>query len=248
MLDLTYYKRLITSEYRRSVNFTAMVEKLLSYGLDLDSSATDLITAFEVDCATTAQLDILGAIVGVSRQLTFEPSAAAAGDIVCPAPTEIASGTEYPIINTPEPQNMASVSFISGFPPGGMNDSNSMMDDDLFRLLIKARIIQNAWKGTITELYELWESVMGKDKHLSIEDLQDMSFNIVLQGDYTALERELIIHAYIIPKPEGVRINVLTFVSTDGLPLFSYDYNTMRYSGYNSHWAVEGSELTNGEK
>lgn len=83
---------------------------------------------------------------------------------------------------------------------------------------------------------------MGKDKHLSIEDLQDMSFNIVLQGDYTALERELIIHAYIIPKPEGVRINVLTFVSTDGLPLFSYDYNTMRYSGYNSHWAVEGSE------
>ena len=143
---------------------------------------------------------------------------------------------------------MASVSFISGFPPGEMNNSNSMMDDDLFRLLIKARIIQNAWKGTITELYELWESVMGKDKHLSIEDLQDMSFNIVLQGDYTALERELIIHAYIIPKPEGVRINVLTFVSTDGLPLFSYDYNTMRYSGYNSHWAVEGSELTNGEK
>ena len=53
-----------------------------------------------------------------SRQLSFEPSVAATGDIVCPAPTEIASGTEYPIINTPEPQNMASVSFISGFPPG----------------------------------------------------------------------------------------------------------------------------------
>ena len=51
MLDLTYYKRLITSEYRRSTNFTAMVERLLSYGLDLDSSATDLITAFEVDYA-----------------------------------------------------------------------------------------------------------------------------------------------------------------------------------------------------
>ena len=83
MLDLTYYKRLITSEYRRSTNFTAMVERLLSYGLDLDSSATDLITAFEVDYATTAQLDILGAIVGVSRQLSFEPSAAATGDIVC---------------------------------------------------------------------------------------------------------------------------------------------------------------------
>lgn len=114
MLDLKYYKRLITSEYRRSANFTVMVERLLSYGLDLDRSASDMITAFEVDYATTAQLDILGVIVGVSRQLSFEPSAAT-GDIVCPAPTEIASGTEYPIINTPEPQNMASVSFISGF-------------------------------------------------------------------------------------------------------------------------------------
>ena len=242
MLDLTYYKRLITSEYRRSANFTAMVEKLLSFGLDLDDSSSKMITAFDVDYATTAQLDVLGTIVGVSRQLTFEPSVIAAGDIICPTPTEIASGTEYLIINTPEPQNMASVSFISGFPPGEMNDGNSMMDDDLFRLLIKARIIQNAWKGTIAELYNLWEAVMGADKKLAIEDLQDMSFNIVLQGDYSALERELIIHAYIIPKPEGVRINVLTFVSTDGLPLFSYDYNTMRYSGYGSHWAEAEKE------
>ena len=78
---------------------------------------------------------------------------------------------------------------------------------------------------------------MGRDKKLAIEDLQDMSYNIILQGDYTQLEQELIIHAYVIPKPEGVRINMLTFVSADGLPLFSYDYNTMRYSGYGSHWA-----------
>ena len=103
--------------------------------------------------------------------------------------------------------------------------------------MIKARIIQNTWKGTIGELYDLWDAVMGVNKKLSIEDLQDMSYNIVLQGDYTQLEEELIIHAYVIPKPEGVRINVLTFVSTDGLPLFSYNYNTMRYSGYESHWA-----------
>ena len=117
-----------------------------------------------------------------------------------------------------------------------MGEGN-LLDDEVFRLMIKARIIQNAWKGTIGELYDLWDAVMGANKKLSIEDLQDMSYNIVLQGDYTQLEEELIIHAYVIPKPEGVRINVLTFVSTDGLPLFSYDYNTMRYSGYESHWA-----------
>ena len=236
MQNLDYYKRLITSEYRHSPRFVAMVKKLVNYGLDLDDSIANMIVAFEVDNASTAQLDILGAIVGVSRQLTFEPTAAAIGEVICPSPAEIASGEVYPIIYTPTPDKMAGTPFLSGYPPAEMGDGN-LLDDEVFRLMIKSRIIQNTWKGTIGELYDLWNAVMGADKKLSIEDLQDMSYNIVLQGDYTQLEEELIIHAYIIPKPEGVRINVLTFVSTDGLPLFSYDYNTMRYSGYGSHWA-----------
>lgn len=236
MQNLDYYKRLITSEYRHSPRFVAMVKKLVNYGLDLDDSIANMIVAFEVDSASTAQLDILGTIVGTSRKLTFEPTAAAIGEVICPSPAEIASGEVYPIIYTPAPDKMAGTPFLSGYPPAEMGDGN-LLDDEAFRLMIKSRIIQNTWKGTIGELYELWNAVMGADKKLSIEDLQDMSYNIVLQGDYTQLEEELIIHAYIIPKPEGVRINVLTFVSTDGLPLFSYDYNTMRYSGYSSHWA-----------
>lgn len=236
MQNLDYYKRLVTSEYRSSSRFTAMVQKLLSYGLDIDDSINNMIVAFEVDNASTAQLDILGQIVGVSRQLKFEPTAAAIGEVICPTPAEMASGEVYPIIYTPTPDKLASTQLLTGYPPAEMGDGN-LLDDEVFRLMIKARIIQNTWKGTIGELYDLWDAVMGVNKKLSIEDLQDMSYNIVLQGDYTQLEEELIIHAYVIPKPEGVRINVLTFVSTDGLPLFSYDYNTMRYSGYGSHWA-----------
>lgn len=246
MQNLDYYKRLVTSEYRHSPRFTGMVQKLLSYGLDIDNSINNMIVAFEVDNASTAQLDMLGSIVGVSRQLKFEPSAAAIGDVICPSPAEMASGEVYPIIYTPTPDKLASTSMLTGYPPAEMGEGN-LLDDEVFRLMIKARIIQNTWKGTIGELYDLWDAVMGANKKLSIEDLQDMSYNIVLQGDYTQLEEELIIHAYVIPKPEGVRINVLTFVSTDGLPLFSYDYNTMRYSGYESHWAeAEKGELING--
>ena len=236
MQNLDYYKRLVTSEYRHSPRFTAMVQKLLSYGLDIDNSINNMLLAFEVDNASTAQLDILGQIVGVGRQLKFEPSAAAIGEVICPLPAEMASGEVYPIIYTPTPDKLESTPMLTGYPPAEMGEGN-LLDDEVFRLMIKARIIQNTWKGTIGELYDLWDAFMGANKKLSIEDLQDMSYNIVLQGDYTQLEEELIIHAYVIPKPEGVRINVLTFVSTDGLPLFSYDYNTMRYSGYESHWA-----------
>ena len=82
MQNLDYYKRLVTSEYRHSPRFTAMVQKLLSYGLEIDDSINNMIVAFEVDNASTAQLDILGQIVGVSRQLIFEPSAAAPGEVI----------------------------------------------------------------------------------------------------------------------------------------------------------------------
>lgn len=231
-----YYHRLITSEYRHSPKFVAMVEKLAGYGQDADVIADDIINAFNVDTATTAQLDIIGAIVGTSRELNFEPSAIAIGDIICPTPEELASGEEFHIINTPGPDALNGVSYLSGFPPEEMQDGN-LFDDDIFRLMIKARIIQNTWKGTLPELYDLWQTLFPNSKVMQIQDLQDMSYNVVMQGDYTELEQELILHGYIIPKPEGVRINILSFVDVNGLPLFSYDYNNMTYSGYGSHWA-----------
>lgn len=231
-----YYLKLITSQYRASPRFAEMIAALLKAGQDADVIADGIIAAFNIDTATTLQLDIIGAIVGVSRSLKFEPSAIAIGDIICPTPEELASGEEFPIIYTPPPDQLNNVRFVTGFPPEEMQDGN-LLNDDVFRLMIKAKIIQNTWKGTLPELYKLWASVFPENKKISIQDLQDMSYNIVMQGDYTDLEQELILYGYIIPKPEGVRINILTFVSTDGLPLFSYDYNTMRYSGYESHWA-----------
>ena len=231
-----YYLKLTTSQYRASPKYNAMLEALLKAGQDADVVADDIIAAFDVNTATTSQLDIIGAIVGVSRSLKFEPSAIAIGDVICPTPEELASGEEFEIIYTPTPDKMENTRFLSGFPPEEMQDGN-LLDDDVFRLMIKAKIIQNAWKGTLPELYELWNSIFPANKSIQIHDLQDMSYNIVMQGDYTDLEKELILHGYIIPKPEGVRINILTFVSTDGLPLFSYDYNNMMYSGYESHWA-----------
>ena len=230
------YRRLVTSQYRRSPRFIAMVEKLAGYGLDADEAADNIISAFNPDTATTSQLDIIGAIVGVSRDLTFEPSAIAIEKVVCPTPEEMNSGVEYRIIYTPGPESAIATQYLSGTMLDDMNENDSL-DDDAFRLIVKARIIQNTWKGTLPELYELWQGVFPHSKPIQIQDLQDMSYNIVLQGDYSTLEKELILNGYIIPKPEGVRINILTFVDGEGLPLFSYDYNNMTYSGYESFWA-----------
>jgi hypothetical protein len=119
-------------------------------------------------------------------------------------------------------------------PVGG---ESPLLGDDTYRMLIKATIIKNTWKGKLEDLYSAWRTVFPNTKLFQIQDLQDMTFNVVIAGAFTSLERELIAKGYIIPKPEGVRINLLTITDTTGLPLFAYDLDTLQFSGYTSYWA-----------
>ena len=189
--------------------------------------------------AEADQLDVLGACVGVSRSLKFEPSPTARGEIICPTPFElsqdIGAESKYTIYKTPVPSKLAGTNIIQDFTPAYMDDMQ-LVTDDVYRIMIKARIIQNVWKGTVLNLYEMWDNLFPDNQGLQIQDLQDMSFNIVLLGNYSKMIQELIVHGYIIPKPEGVRINTLSFIDTDGLQIFAYDYNNINYSGYKSHW------------
>ena len=128
---------------------------------------------------------------------------------------------------------------LNFYPSGG---ESPVMDDDTYRLVIKARLLQNVWKGNLAELYDAW-SVLFPGISLQIQDLQSqsegdaMTYNVVISGEFTSLMRELIVNGYIVPKPEGVRINNLLITDTTGKPLFAYDYDDADYSGYTAHWA-----------
>ena len=120
-------------------------------------------------------------------------------------------------------------------PSGG---ESPLMDDDTYRFLIKATIVRNTWKGKLEELYSAWRVLFPETELFQIQDLQDMTFDVIIAGDFTPLKRELISKGYIIPKPEGVRIHLMTVTDTTGYPLFSYDLDTLYYSGYKSYWAI----------
>lgn len=85
-------------------------------------------------------------------------------------------------------------------------DTSPVMLDEDYRFLLKSKIVQNTWDGTILGLYLVWaNSVI--DPNLIVQDNQNMSFNIILDGAiHTILLQELIVRGYLIPKPEGVRI------------------------------------------
>lgn len=120
-------------------------------------------------------------------------------------------------------------------PSGG---ESPLLDDETYRFLIKATIIKNTWKGKLDDLYSAWKVLYPDSRLFQIQDLQDMTFNVIIAGDFSGLQKELISKGYIIPKPEGVRINLMTITDTSGYPLFSYDLDTLYYSGYTSHWAT----------
>lgn len=116
---------------------------------------------------------------------------------------------------------------------------SSVLDDNLYRLVLKCKIIKNMWNGEIDQLYDLWETLFNSP--IIITDNQDMSFDAVVAfpSEGSIRVRELAEHGYIVPKPEAVRIN---FSYVDAIPLFAYDRDTPFLKGYDrrASWVEEG--------
>jgi hypothetical protein len=87
-----------------------------------------------------------------------------------------------------------------------------IMDDDHFRLALKARIAINQWDGTITQLFDIWYNLL-PNVYLILHDNQDMSMSALVIGMADTMDQDLVAHGYIVPKPEGVHLNV-AFLST----------------------------------
>ncbi len=67
------YKDLITSQHRGKPKFVATVAELLKFSEDIYATAVYMDDEFDIDLANGAQEDVLGVIVGASRELGFQP-------------------------------------------------------------------------------------------------------------------------------------------------------------------------------
>lgn len=107
-----------------------------------------------------------------------------------------------------------------------------ILNDENYRLVLKAKIIQNKWRGTKHELYQFWAQYFPNNPIL-IADNQDMTMTVQVVG-MTGLRQELVENGYIVPKPAGVRVNYVFA----GEPVFAYDFDTEFLGGYDrGAWA-----------
>ncbi|WP_163855835.1 DUF2612 domain-containing protein [Paenibacillus elgii] len=89
-------------------------------------------------------------------------------------------------------------------PTGG---TSPVLDDENYRLALKAKIAQNQWDGTIPQIYEIWYSLF--DARLIIVDNQNMSMSALVEGQLDSIAIELVASGYIIPKPSGVNLTII---------------------------------------
>lgn len=195
-MENIYYLNLIPSQYRLQPKFMKWLEAGIQKLQDSNSTAQEIISNFDLDTATGVQLDIIGKLIGRSRQLDFQPRA----------------------------------------------DVSSVLDDDYYRLLLKAKIVWNQWKGTLPELYTAWQEIF-PNGNLLILDNQDMSMEVIVSGDFSVLEKDLIYNGLVVPKPEGVRINYIIIAQNADVPIFSYGYDNEFLGGYTTNWIKEETSL-----
>jgi len=140
---------------------------------------------------------------------------------------DIAAGAVQDIIG-----DIVGVKRTVNFQPS--DGSSPILDDNTFRLIIKAKIARNQWDGTMQQIPILWSNLFPQND-LIVIDNQDMSLSALVYGFSVGIQQDLVKGGYIIPKPQGVKINY-AFPRNS---VFSYGFNNELFKGYGEGYWVE---------
>lgn len=219
MPDSNFYTSLITSSHGDKPKFVAFVEAICEPFADIQANLEKMTRDFDLDVEVGAQLDILGLWAGISRTLPL------------------------PITGVFFALDTDGVGFDEGvwLGPYETGEQLTRLDDETYRLVIKAKIGANHWDGTIATWQQVMELVLqGTGTDITMIDRQDMSMDIVISGAApSVLIQKLITQGYIQLKPAGVRINGYFITSVSGAPVFAFDVDTAAYGGWDTGaWAI----------
>jgi hypothetical protein len=169
----------IYAQYRDKPKFVAWIGINGEIGNEIETAYQGVRVSYDIDNANTNELDIIGRIVVINR--SFE------------------SVVEYESDQYGRNQ-FGSAQFM---PSQGTTDQQ--LNDDIYRLLIKAKIAKNTNDATLDGIIQALAFIVETDD-IMILDNENMSFDIEF-GSLTDLERLVLTNFDIVPEPQGVRFN-----------------------------------------
>lgn len=189
--------------------FDRYLQLLLGGKIELQEVFRQLMQERSIDTATGAQLDIIGNIVGQPREFI-----------------DTALLTYFAYLGYPEAESYGDLNnpSIGGFYKG-LNDpiaGNTLLNDEQYRLFIKAKIIKNSTNATPNQLLEFVNFVFGSNRNQLIEE-GDAAYTLMIGKELSTFEKVLLNYvsyssgypSRFVPKPIGVRVNYGTYVAGD---------------------------------
>lgn len=219
MKTLEDYLSLVAPEHRDSPKFMAELTALLQPLVDMQNFFLVLKNAFDLDNAIGVQLDQVGQWVGRTRNI------------------------DTPLQNVYFSFDEPGLGYDQGNWKGPFDPANglSVLDDDSYRLLLRAKIAANAWDGTVDGANNVLNIVFGPlGTKFFLVDHQDMSMTIAVAGTVpSTVFVALLFGGYIPLKPEGVRVDY-EITSVDTRPIFGFDVENDYISGFDvGAWALK---------
>lgn len=188
------YTTLVTSEHQKP-NFLAWLATLANGQSDTTTLIQSLPSLFDIDNAVGQQLDIVGQWIGFGRQVSVvlsvgyygfadDPTALGFGELGNPA-----AGGRYIEI-------------------GESGTSGAILQDPEYRTVLKAKIIQNQYGGTIGELEAAVQDILG-GVQCFYYDPGTRSVMILVTEVLDPVLTALLGNYDLLPRPAGVRYQIV---------------------------------------
>ncbi|WP_432783738.1 DUF2612 domain-containing protein [Pseudomonas corrugata] len=176
----------IYAQYNNKPKAVAWYEIARKLGGSIEAAAEAVRKSYDIDNAVGEQLSVIGRIVVAPRSFI--------GAIpMMPGLFALTDGDEFG-----DEGAMFSDLTI---------DQDGQLSDELYRLVIKAKIIKNNGDATIENILDGMNFLLPNADVLRVTDGEDMSFSIEFYGQITNLERFALLNAGLVPKPQAVRFN-----------------------------------------
>lgn len=176
----------IYAQYRNKPKAVAWYAIARELGGSLEAAAEAVRKSYQIDTAVGEQLSVIGRIVVAPRSFVGSMP-------MNPGLFDLADGDQFG-----DDDAMFSALTI---------DQDGQLSDELYRLVIKAKIVRNNGDATIENILDGMNFLLPNAQVLRVTDGEDMSFSIEFYGQITNLERFALLNAGLVPKPQAVKFN-----------------------------------------
>lgn len=175
---------------------------------------------YDIDHAQGEQLNIIGRIVGIGREYA----------------TNVAL---YPgLFSDPDGDEFGDSSAM--FSALSIDDDRNM-SDEVYRLIIKSKIIKNNSQTTIEDILYGMNFLLPQAAIVRVMDNEDMSFSVEFFSNISEIQRWAILNADLVPKPQGVKFNGFL----EGVGYVQFNNDQLQFGDTNSQF-VGLTEVQNG--